>query len=80
MSWRDVMTGAVLTAVLFVVGGSLHALHDYLQANIPGGHYLGLTVFYVFDSGIITLLFATPSCGHRSRTHSWAALLKRHIT
>jgi membrane protein len=42
----------------FAVGGSLHPLHDYLQANIPGGHYVGLTVFYVFDSGIITLLFA----------------------
>jgi membrane protein len=47
-----------LLLLSFVVGGSLHALHDYLQANIPGGHYLGLTVFYIFDSGIITLLFA----------------------
>lgn len=55
------MVGCVCFLLLlsFVVGGSLHALHDYLQANIPGGHYLGLTVFYVFDLGIITLLFAT---------------------
>ena len=55
------MVGCICFLLLlsFVVGGSLHALHDYLQANIPGGHYLGLTVFYVFDSGIITLLFAT---------------------
>jgi len=55
------MVGCICFLLLlsFVVGGSLHALHDYLQANIPGGHYLGLSVFYVFDSGIITLLFAT---------------------
>jgi membrane protein len=55
------MVGCICFLLLlsFVVGGSLHALHDYLRANIPGGHYLGLTVFYVFDSGIITLLFAT---------------------
>ena len=55
------MVGCVCFLLLlsFVVGGSLHALHDYLQANIPGGHYLGLTVFYVFDLGIISLLFAT---------------------
>ncbi len=55
------MVGCICFLLLlsFVVGGSLHALHDYLQANIPGGHYLGLTVFYIFDSGIITLLFAT---------------------
>ncbi len=54
------MVGCICLLLLlsFVVGGSLHALHDYLQANIPGGHYLGLTVFYVFDSGVITLLFA----------------------
>jgi membrane protein len=55
------MVGCICFLLLlsFVVGGLLHALHDYLQANIPGGHYLGLTVFYVFDSGMITLLFAT---------------------
>jgi membrane protein len=55
------MVGCICFLLLlsFLVGGALHALHDYLQANIPGGHYLGLTVFYVFDSGIITLLFAT---------------------
>jgi membrane protein len=55
------MVGCICFLLLlsFVVGGSLHALHDYLQANIPGGHYLGLTVFYVFDSGVITFLFAT---------------------
>ena len=54
------MVGCICFLLLlsFVVAGSLHALHDYLQANIPGGHYLGLTVFYVFDSGIITVLFA----------------------
>jgi membrane protein len=54
------MVGCICFLLLlsFVVGGSLHALHDYLQANIPGGHYLGLSVFYVFDLGVITLLFA----------------------
>src|SRR5258708_6222640 len=55
------MVGCICFLLLlsFVVGGSLHALHDYLQAKIPGGHYLGLTVFYIFDLGIITVLFAT---------------------
>ncbi len=55
------MVGCIcfLLLVSFVVESTLHALHDYLQAIIPGGHYLGLTVFYVFDLGIITVLFAT---------------------
>jgi membrane protein len=29
-----------------------------LQAIMPGGHYLGLAVFYLFDLGILVLLFA----------------------
>jgi membrane protein len=36
----------------------LRALHNYLQSIVPGGHYLGLAVFYVFDLTIIVLLFA----------------------
>jgi membrane protein len=55
------MVGCIcfLLLVSFLVESSLHALHDYLQAIIPGGHYLGLTLFYVFDLGIISVLFAT---------------------
>ncbi len=49
---------AFLLLVSLVLEGVLHALHDYLQTTIPGGHYLGLTVFYLFDLGIIVLLFA----------------------
>jgi membrane protein len=36
----------------------LRSLHNYLQSIVPGGHYLGLAVFYVFDVAIIALLFA----------------------
>jgi membrane protein len=49
---------AFLLLVSLVVEGALHALHEYLQAIIPGGHYFGLTVFYLFDLGIIVLFFA----------------------
>ncbi|HYZ75019.1 MAG TPA: YhjD/YihY/BrkB family envelope integrity protein [Chthoniobacterales bacterium] len=36
----------------------LRALHSYLQSIVPGGHYLGLAVFYVFDAAVMVLLFA----------------------
>jgi membrane protein len=31
---------------------------DRLQSIFPGGQYLGLAIFYVFDLGMIVLLFA----------------------
>jgi len=36
----------------------LRGLHSYLQSIIPGGHYVGLAIFYVFDLAIIVLVFA----------------------
>jgi len=54
------MVGGIsfLLLLSLIIEGSLHALHDYLQMTIPEGHYLGLTVFYLFDLGSIVMLFA----------------------
>ena len=54
------MVGGVcfLLLVSLTVEGLLKGLHSYLQSVFPGGHYLGLAIFYVFDLGIIVLLFA----------------------
>jgi membrane protein len=54
------MVGGVcfLLLVSLTVEGLLKGLHSYLQSIVPGGHYLGLAIFYVFDLGIIALLFA----------------------
>ena len=54
------MVGGVsfLLLVSLTVEGLPKGLHSYLQSIIPGGHYLGLAIFYVFDLGIIVLLFA----------------------
>jgi membrane protein len=54
------MVGGVcfLLLVSLTVEGLLKGLHSYLQSIVPGGHYLGLAIFYVFDLGIIVLLFA----------------------
>ena len=54
------MVGGVcfLLLVSLTVENLLRALHTYLQSIVPGGHYLGLAVFYVFDVAIIVLLFA----------------------
>jgi membrane protein len=54
------MVGGVcfLLLVSLTVEGLLKGLHSYLQSIIPGGHYLGLAIFYVFDLGVIVLLFA----------------------
>jgi membrane protein len=53
------MVGGVcfLLLVSLTVENLLRALHNYLQSIVPGGHYLGLVVFYVFDVAIIVLLF-----------------------
>ncbi|HET9378555.1 MAG TPA: YihY/virulence factor BrkB family protein, partial [Chthoniobacterales bacterium] len=54
------MVGGVcfLLLISLTVENLLRGLHNYLQSIIPGGHYLGLAVFYVFDLAIIVLLFA----------------------
>jgi membrane protein len=54
------MVGGVcfLLLVSLTVENLLRALHNYLQSIVPGGHYLGLAVFYVFDVAIVVLLFA----------------------
>jgi membrane protein len=54
------MVGGVcfLLLVSLTVEALLKGLHSYLQSIIPGGHYLGQAIFYVFDLGIIVLLFA----------------------
>jgi membrane protein len=54
------MVGGVcfLLLVSLTVENLLRGLHSYLQSIVPGGHYLGVAVFYVFDLAIIVLLFA----------------------
>jgi membrane protein len=54
------MVGGVcfLLLVSLTVENLLKAVHSYLQSTIPGGHYLALAVFYIFDLAIVILLFA----------------------
>jgi membrane protein len=54
------MVGGVcfLLLVSLTVENLLRGLHNHLQSIVPGGHYLGLAVFYIFDLAIIVLLFA----------------------
>ena len=54
------MVGGVcfLLLVSLTVENLLRGLHSYLQSIVPGGHYVGLGIFYVFDLAIIVLLFA----------------------
>ena len=54
------MVGGVCFLVLIslTLEGVLKGLHAFLQEVMPGGHYVGLGVFYVFDLAIIVFLFA----------------------
>ena len=54
------MVGGVcfLLLVSLTVENLLRGLHSYLQSIVPGGHYVGLAIFYVFDLAIIVLVFA----------------------
>ena len=54
------MVGGVCFLLLASLTGEslLKGLHTYLQSLLPGGHYLGLAIFYVFDVAIIILVFA----------------------
>jgi len=58
LSFAMVAGVCFLLLVSLMVEGILKGLHNYLQAVMPGGHYLGLTIFYLFDFTIIVLLFA----------------------
>ncbi|MBV9274612.1 MAG: YihY/virulence factor BrkB family protein [Verrucomicrobia bacterium] len=54
------MVGGVcfLLLISLTLEGLLKGLHAYLQGVMPGGHYVGMTIFYVFDLAIIIFLFA----------------------
>jgi membrane protein len=54
------MVGGVcfLLLVSLTVENLIRGLHSYLQSIVPGGHYLGLAIFYICDLAIIVLLFA----------------------
>lgn len=54
------MVGGVCFLLLVSLTGEslLKGLHTYLQSLLPGGHYLGLAIFYVFDVAMIILVFA----------------------
>jgi membrane protein len=54
------MVGGVcfLLLVSLTIENVLRGLHNFLQAIVPGGHYMGLAVFYLFDLAIIVTLFA----------------------
>jgi membrane protein len=58
LSFAMVAGVCFLLLVSLTVESLLRGLHNYLQSIVPGGHYLGLAVFYVFDLAIIVLLFA----------------------
>jgi membrane protein len=47
-----------LLLVSLTVEAALKALHRYLEAIMPGGHFVGLALFYLCDFAIIVLLFA----------------------
>jgi membrane protein len=58
LSFAMVAGVCFLLLVSLTVEGVLKGLHAYLQTVMPGGHYLGLAAFYLFDFAIISLLFA----------------------
>src|ERR1700738_2176494 len=54
------MVGGVcfLLLVSLTVESLLRGLSTYLQSMLPGGHFLALAVFFIFDLAVIILLFA----------------------
>ena len=58
LSFAMVGGACFLLLVSLTVENLLRGLHNYLQAIIPGGQYVGLAVFYVFDLAVVVLLFA----------------------
>ena len=67
LSFAMVAGVCFLLLVSLTVESLLRGLHNYLQSIVPGGHYLGLAVFYVFDMAVIVLLFAMISDICRTR-------------
>ena len=56
--FRDGGRGLLLAAGIVDGGGHLERITWLFASDLPGGHYLGLAVFYLFDLGILVLLFA----------------------
>jgi membrane protein len=54
------MVGGVcfLLLVSLTVESALRGLNNYLESMLPGGHFLALAIFFVFDLTVIILLFA----------------------
>ncbi len=54
------MVGGVcfLLLVSLTVESVLRGLNTYLESMLPGGHFLALTIFFVFDLAVVILLFA----------------------
>jgi membrane protein len=54
------MVGGVcfLLLVSLTVESVLRALNTYLESMLPGGHFLALAIFFVFDLTLIILVFA----------------------
>jgi len=47
-----------LLLVSLTIESLLHAFSDYLQAMLPGGIVIALSIYLLFDLAIVTLLFA----------------------
>ncbi|MBV9873117.1 MAG: YihY/virulence factor BrkB family protein [Verrucomicrobia bacterium] len=58
LSFAMVAGVCFLLLVSLSLEGVLKSLHAFLQGMMPGGHYLGLAIFYFFDIAIIVFLFA----------------------
>ncbi len=58
LSFAMVAGICVLMLVSLVLEGVLNILSTYLRQSLPGGTFLGIGLFRVFDLGIILLLFA----------------------
>jgi membrane protein len=54
------MVGGVcfLLLVSLTVESVLRGLNTYLESMLPGGHFLALAIFFIFDLAIVILLFA----------------------
>jgi membrane protein len=52
------MVGGVcfLLLISLTIENVLRVLHAYLQSVLPGGHFLGLAIFYIFDLAVIVFL------------------------
>ena len=58
LSFAMVGGACFLLLISLIIENVLKVLHAYLQSVLPGGHYLGLAIFYIFDLAVIVFLFA----------------------